>query len=266
MVAKTAPLPNIKKMFIPDPGMVIADCDLDRADLQVVVWEADDDDLKRRLRLGVDLHIINGLEAFGLPVPPEDELVEGHPQYPEHLAKYATVRQQAKGFIHGTNYGGKPATMSKTLNSTVKEAERAQRLWFSAHPGIKHWHLRIERMLQTDGFITNRFGYRRVFFERPDGILPQALAWVPQSTVAIVTNRALMQCENNIDGVEVLLQVHDSIVMQFPRKRMAELMPQIKAAMEQTIPYDEPLTIPSSMQASLVSWGDCAGISWNQTI
>ena len=37
-------------MFVPDEGYLIADADLDRADLQVVVWEADDQDLKAKLR------------------------------------------------------------------------------------------------------------------------------------------------------------------------------------------------------------------------
>ena len=50
-------LPNIRRLFIPDPGQIIGDADLDRADLQVVVWEADDTELKQMLHEGVDLQL-----------------------------------------------------------------------------------------------------------------------------------------------------------------------------------------------------------------
>ena len=46
MVSKTAPLPNIKKLFKADPGYYICDADLAQADARVVAWEADDDKLK----------------------------------------------------------------------------------------------------------------------------------------------------------------------------------------------------------------------------
>ena len=36
-------LPNVRKMFVPDLGYVVFDCDLAGADAQVVAWEAGDD-------------------------------------------------------------------------------------------------------------------------------------------------------------------------------------------------------------------------------
>ena len=44
---KQLTLPNLRKMFIPDPGKFIFDCDLEQADAQVVAWEADDDEQRR---------------------------------------------------------------------------------------------------------------------------------------------------------------------------------------------------------------------------
>ena len=38
--------PNLRKMFIPDPGYAIADHDLDQADARIVAWEADCPSLK----------------------------------------------------------------------------------------------------------------------------------------------------------------------------------------------------------------------------
>lgn len=255
-------LPNIRKLFEPDLGYIIADTDLDRADLQVVVWEADDTDLKRQLRLGVDLHIMNGIQIEGKEPPPEEELIETHPEYPEHKHRYARARVFAKAFVHGTNYGGKGRTMARVAGITVKEAEALQRRWFSIHPGIEIWHRRVEASLASTRSVRNAFGFRRLFFDRIDAIFPQALAWVPQSTVANVTNQGIINLYNNLPEVEVLLQVHDSIVWQIREARFQPLLPSIKKNLEITIPYPDPLIIPVGLKASKVSWGDCRECSW----
>ena len=49
-------LPNVRKLFITDPGYVMYEADLKGADAQVVAWEAEDDDLKAAFRAGVDIH------------------------------------------------------------------------------------------------------------------------------------------------------------------------------------------------------------------
>ena len=256
-------LPNIRKLFIPDPGYMIADTDLDRADLQVVVWEANDEDLKRRLKLGVDLHIANGIELIGKEPPPEEELIETHPEYPEHKKRFAQPRVFAKAFIHGTNYGGKARTMGRTAGITTAEADRFQKRWFSIHPGIKDWHNRVEDSLLHTRSVQNAFGFRRLFFDRVETVLPQALAWIPQSTVAKVTNQGIINLYNNLPEVDVLLQVHDSTVWQALEFRFRPLLPEIKKNLEITIPYPDPLIIPVGVKASTISWGDCRSYSWD---
>src|SRR5205807_6376196 len=43
--------PNIREIFIPDPGYTFFDLDLERADLFVVCWEAEDNQLKTAMRM-----------------------------------------------------------------------------------------------------------------------------------------------------------------------------------------------------------------------
>jgi len=255
-------LPNIRKVFIPPPGHTDFDIDLDRADLQVVVWEADDADLKRQLRKGVDLHIINGILLAGKEPPPEDELIESHPNYPEHRARFKHERQLAKNFVHGTNYGGGERTMAAVCGISVQHCAKLQARWFSIHPNIKAWHNDVLLQLQTRRYVENRFGYRRFYFDRIEGLLPEALAWIPQSTVAIVTARIHTAIEFNIPQVHVTIQVHDSIRGHYPTHLEAELLPRIHAASLITIPYDDPLIIPTGLKTSTVSWGDCKERPW----
>jgi len=239
-------LPNVRKLYIPDPGYTIFDMDLDRADLQVVVWEADDDELRQALSEGVDLHTLNAKTLFNLSGSLE-EIKKRHPD----------KRQLAKSWVHGTNYGGGPRTMAMTCGITVREAERLQERWFAAHPGIKRWHTRQEALLRTKRIAENRFGYRHVFFDRIDNALPQALAWVPQSTVACVINRAWESIATKLPEVEILVQVHDSLVGQFPTSAGPAIIPRILDAAKIVIPYERPLIIPAGIKTSTISWGDC---------
>ena len=112
--------------------------------------------------------------------------------------------------------------------------------------------------MQKYHFVENRFGYRWYIFDRIDGILPEALAWTPQSTVSCVINRAWVNIHDTLPEVQVLLQVHDSLAGQFPTHLRSILIPKIKEASSIIIPYEDPLIIPVGLKTSEVSWGDCA--------
>lgn len=243
-------VPNLRSMFVPDHGMTFFDADLDRADLMVVIWEADDDDLRAAVRDGIDLHTYNASVLFGVS---------------EAGVTYK-LRQAAKQFAHGTNYGGSARTMASTCGLTVHASEVAQRRWFAAHPGIKEWHLRTEAQLQASREVRNPFGFRRRYFDRIESVLPEALAWVPQSTVALVINRGWKRLAERLPEVQVLLQVHDSLAGQFPTVRARPIMREMKKCLEIEIPYAKPLTIGVGISVSQKSWGDCKEVEWPEPL
>jgi DNA polymerase len=248
--------PNIRSMFVPDSGYTFFDGDLDRADLQVVVWEADDQMLKAALRQGVDVHLMNAYVLQNKSIPPLEELVETHPKYADWRRPMKSLREFAKVFCHGTNYGGKPRTMAANTGWSVREVERAQRIWFGAHPGIERWHDRVKTKINRTRFVENRFGYRWYIFDRVDSVLPEAIAWIPQSTVSVVINKIWMRIFEEVPEAQVLLQVHDSLAGQFPAH-----LPQIRDRLldcgKVSVPYEDPLVIPFNLKTSAVSWGDC---------
>ena len=55
----------------------------------------------------------------------------------------------------------------------------------------------------------------------------------------------------------VLLQVHDSLVGQFPMHRKAECLRQLHEAGQIVLPYADPLIIPVGIKTSDRSWGHC---------
>lgn len=250
-------LPNLRRLFVPDQGKLIVDVDLDRADLQVVVWEADDADLKRQLRAGVDVHIMNGVQVKLNKDLPEDELIPSHREYPEHRMRYAKERQFGKVFVHATDYFGKPPTVAAALGESVHQIQLYQRRWLGRHPGIPKWWDRVRHSLATKREVRNAFGNRIFFFDRIESLLPEALAWIPQSTIALVINRAMVALDKNIHEAEILLQVHDSLDFQIPRYNHPQLLSRIRPHLLITIPYPDPLIIPVGFKISDKSWGDC---------
>jgi DNA polymerase I-like protein with 3'-5' exonuclease and polymerase domains/uracil-DNA glycosylase len=261
-------LPNIRSMYGPDPGFTFFDMDLDRADLQVVVWEAEDVMLKAALRLGADIHLLNTYGIDNVEPPPLEELVERHKKgdpctcgprcYWDYRTPRSHKREFAKVFCHATNYLGKPKTVAAHTGRTVHEIDSAQKRWFAAHPGILAWHRRVTEQVLRHRFVENKFGYRWNIFDRIDEhLLPAAVAWIPQSTVGIVINSAWRAFYEQLPEVQVLLQVHDSLAGQFPTHRRDYVLPRMAECSKIVIPYDDPLIIPTGVKTSVVSWGDC---------
>lgn len=250
-------LPNVKRIFSPDPGYIYFDLDLSNADVYVVAWEANDEGLKNALRQNLDLHLDNARVLFDLPLS-QEELIKGSDANKLAAKKYKTQRDLTKRFVHGTNYGGSARTMAINCSISVAESEKNQARWFTRRPGIRLWHERTARALRTTRTVANRFGYRRVYFERPDSVLPEALAWVPQSTVANVINLIWCAIDDALPHVQIQAQVHDSLAGQFPVQGAAQTILDIQAlAAKIFVPYPDPLNIPISIKTSQISWGDC---------
>lgn len=237
-------LPNVRKLFIPDPGYIMFEADLKGADAQVVAWEAEDEELKAAFRAGIDIHSKNAEDMWGRAFTSLSGVARD------------AKRQETKKGVHAINYGASPRTVAISLGWTTHEAETFQRRWFSLHPGIpNNFHGRIRDALSRNRTIYNAFGFRRVFFDRIDNCFTEALAWIPQSTVALNSFIGFFALEKKFPWVEPLLQVHDSVVFQFPIARCPKAK-EIQAALAVPTPYPDPLIIPWDLKSSTKSWGD----------
>lgn len=242
-------LPNVRRLIQADPGMILASCDQSGADFQVVTWEAGDEGLKQMLRAGMKIHKENA-KVLGLnPEDPEDYDI-------------------AKRFIHLTDYGGKERTCAISLSAmsgrkfTIEQMKHWQALWFQEHPKFKEWHERTLQELIETHEVRAVSGFRRYFFDPPQSCLAEALAWKPQHLVAWVTANGICNLEEQFasEGVEILLDVYDESVFQFPRENLHRL-PEYLKVLNVPIPYPDPLTIPINCKLSTKSWGECVPYS-----
>jgi DNA polymerase I-like protein with 3'-5' exonuclease and polymerase domains len=247
--------PNLRKLFIPDLGFMLGEFDLPQADAQVVAWEAEDDILKAIFKDPErDLHSENAVAIFG-----RDAYIPGTSGIPSKKTIKPTARQYAKVGFHAADYGAQARTLATALGISTTMAEAFLDAWFKAHPNIKDWQNTVSTQIQTRRYVENRFGYRRYCFSRFEDDYKECLAWIPQSTVAIITNTGIREVTKDLRvsrQVHFLLQVHDSAVFQFPIHNAAQIAGEIKRLMTVPVPYPDPLIMVPDAKFSEISWGD----------
>lgn len=248
--------PPVRELFLPDPHHTIVDIDLAGADAQVVAWRANDPILKDAFLRREKIHVKNGIDIFG-----RDKMYAT-----SNSGKSEPYYTRTKKGVHSTNYGATQA--AKRCGMTEAAYRDFQKKWFLLHPWIKEWHEKVDFELQKTRTISNTFRYRITFFDRPSACFNRALAWEPQSTVAEVTYRAMRIIHNQFKPtVRLLLQVHDSLVLQIPTRILHATLSRLHDALHNiVVPFDDPLTIPWGLKTSVESWGVCEDLAWSEAI
>ena len=241
--ASGVPLPNVRKLFVPPEGYGVFDTDFDSADLRVVVAESGCKEMQHWLDEGKKPYVEVMKEYYGNP-----SLTKNDPEY-----------KLFKAFSHASNYLGSAAGIAKRVGLNVHETEKLQKWYFGKFPEIQGWHKRIKAQVDGRGYIENCFGYRFVFYDKGRFTLyQQACAWIPQSTVACLVNRAMVSITKyeNPEELRVLLQVHDSLAGLY--RLDVDPKPVLKKHMEILLPYPgKHVIIPADAELSEKSWGHC---------
>lgn len=271
---RSYPVPNVRKLLTPDLGYEMASIDLTGADAQTVAWEAGDEDLKTIFKENkIKLHAYNALIMFK-----DRGLKTGYEQPYYDLCRSG---------VHLCNFLGGDDQLAYAMGIPVYEAREFREQWFRAHPLIPEWHERVLDQLMTTRKVISVWGYERMFFDRIEGILPEAIAWIAQSGTAHITNRAAVRLEAYkiclLDpdrrpefsdweyeqskklhemGFEVVLQVHDELVLQYLQFYRDPVLHIVKPLAHITVPYPDPLIIPWGLKTSTKSWGQCEKRDW----
>lgn len=212
----------IKSLFLADKGYTLINADLSQAEARVVAHLAGESRLIKVFEEGGDIHRKNASVIFGV----------------EENAVTYEQRRLAKTVVHASNYGMGPRTFAKNASIHEREADRLLNQYFATYPRIKLWHQSTAETLRRTRVLRNSFGRRRIFFNRwDDSLVKEGLAFVPQSTIADLVNLAIIRLHEKTKGSEslqLLLQVHDSIVAQARDELLGWAVDLIKK--EMTIP------------------------------
>ena len=229
---------RLRRIFVSDPNYKFANIDLSQADARGVagiLWNQFSDESYLNACESGDLHTtVCRLAWTELPWTGDikkDREIADQPAY-----RHLSYRDLAKRLGHGTNYMGQPATMAKHTKLERQLIEEFQRRYFSAFPNIRKWHDWVRTKVWTEGYITTLLGRKRWFFGRrdDDATIRAAVAYEPQSVTADAIDRGLLAVWR--DGrCQVLLQVHDSILLQYPQHLESTLVPHAISLIEAPI-------------------------------
>jgi DNA polymerase-1 len=234
-------LPNCKEFFIPDDGYTFFNADYSGADAMIVAWDSDCAWLQKFFTTSNEkLYIYIGSHYL------QRELTV-------HDKEYKLYKQ----FIHGTNYGMMEAKAAANANMPLDEARKLRQWYFKLCPEIPQWHKRIASDISSRGYVENIFGARGYFMNKDSPtLLNQAYAFIPQSTIAILVNKGLVNIDQKEKDIQVLLQVHDALAGQFKTTDL-DAPSRIVKHMSVELPYKRPLVIPVDITTSARSYGDC---------
>jgi DNA polymerase I-like protein with 3'-5' exonuclease and polymerase domains len=141
-----------------------------------------------------------------------DKNIAETPYYRHHSHRF-----MCKKLGHGSNYGGQPQTLAEQAKLPVDVVKQFQPKYFSAFPAHKLWQEHVAQTLRSTGCLTSLLGRRRYFLGRrgdPD-TLRGAIAYDPQSSLADIVNRAMLQVWRK-DYVSIMLHDHDALTFQYP--------------------------------------------------
>jgi DNA polymerase I-like protein with 3'-5' exonuclease and polymerase domains len=149
------------------------------------------------------------------------------------------------------------AKAAANANMPLDEARKLRQWYFKLCPEIPQWHKRIASDISSRGYVENIFGARGYFMNKDSPtLLNQAYAFIPQSTIAILVNKGLVNIDQKEKDIQVLLQVHDALAGQFKTTDL-DAPNRIVKHMSVELPYKRPLVIPVDITTSAKSYGDC---------
>jgi DNA polymerase-1 len=230
---------RIRRIFVSGPGMKLAYSDLAQAESRLVgaiIYNTFDDATYLDACESKDLHTTVCMFAWPELAWTDDIRANRHIADQDYIPGYA-YRQLAKILGHGSNYGGKPSTLSKQTGIPQTQVAEFQRRYFTAFPAIARWHGHVANELFTKGYLISLTGRRRYFFGRRDDdtTLRAAIAFDPQGSVGDILNTGMLRVwRANI--CQLLMQIHDAIMVQYPEHLEDQIVPQILQQLQVPIP------------------------------
>jgi len=234
-------LPEAFKCFlVPDPGYIMFELDKRQAEWVIVAYASSDASMINVLENNKDPHTHTASLMFNADagfIVRENKIV-GHQtdaieierirrkECPEiydmsFVPRIFSMRQAGKKSNHALNYDETYKMFAIHNEMTEAESKVIVEKYHRIYPGIRQWHSFIQTQLSKSRILKNCFGRKCQFLERwGSDLFKQAYAYLPQSTVADIVNRALVDIYKDTDPrmmhLEILAQVHDSILFQMP--------------------------------------------------
>ncbi|MFH1183747.1 MAG: DNA polymerase I, partial [Chloroflexota bacterium] len=243
---------RIRKGFIAAPGHVLLSVDYSQIELRIVAHMAHDEGMLAAFRAGQDIHATTAAAIFSVPLEQVDK----------------DMRRHAKAINFGLIYGMSPFGLTRATDLTLAEAEDFVNAYFTQFPGVKSYLDGIRKSAAQEGYVETLLGRRRYFTQ-----LGQAHASVTarnreereainapiQGTAADIMKIAMLRIPPALEKArlraQMLLQVHDELVLEVPQDELQQTSKLVQQVMASAYELDIPLSTEARWGAN---WGEMA--------
>jgi DNA polymerase-1 len=233
----------VRKAFIAARGSVLLSADYSQIELRIAAHYSKDEALRQAFLEGQDIHTTTAAAVLGVAA--------------EKVTK--EQRRTAKTVNFGILYGQGAFGLTKTTGLTLAEAEDFIKNYFTRFPGLKRYLDETKRQAAERGYVETLLGRRRYFPGLSSGASSREAAIARaraereainapiQGTAADIVKKAMLAIPPALAGAglsaRMLLQVHDELVFECPKKEVKETAQVVRRLMETVFRLDVPLGV-----------------------
>lgn len=227
---------QIRRGFVAPRDHVLICADYNQIELRLMAHMAQDPALMAAFSENADIHRRVAAQVLGI-----DETQISPDQ-----------RRMAKTVNFGVMYGMGAYRLSGELGISYEHAEGFIDRYFGVYPQIRAYIDATLKFCRKHGYVETLLGRRRHIsgIDATRVVVREAAERMAynmpiQGTAADVIKLAMVRLDPKLEtyGAQLLLQVHDELVVECPREHVHEVMALIRSEMENTLPLDVPLKV-----------------------
>jgi DNA polymerase-1 len=229
---------KLRSAFVAGPGKVLISADYSQIELRLLAHLSGDTALTEVYRRGEDVHARTAAIVHGVA--------------PDQVT--ADQRRAAKVVNFGVVYGMGPHALASQTDLSYAEAKRFIEGYFAAYPAVKPYMEGILESTRSKGWVETILGRKRwireindknrVFRERAER---EAVNTPVQGSAADLVKLAMLSVDRAIRGgklrADLLLQVHDELVVECTAEAAPEVAGRLKELMEGAMSLSVPLSV-----------------------
>jgi DNA polymerase I-like protein with 3'-5' exonuclease and polymerase domains len=239
---------RIKEVITARQGKVYVGADYSQLEPRVFSSLSGDESLCASFNERLDFYSVIGRRVYGKDN--STPYKEGPNSFGE---LYPKLRQDAKTFSLAATYGATGYQIAPLLGKTPEDAERDIQTYMEAFPKVREMMKESHKLAKLQGFVTSMFGRpRRIpeatkidrIYRNADlpyearSLLNLSVNHRIQSTAASIVNRSAIKLHENMEKANIyaklVLQVHDSLVVECDESDTDSVALLMKDAMEET--------------------------------
>lgn len=222
---------EIRKAFVASSGNVLIAADYSQIELRIVACLADDTVMLEAFKNNIDIHSKTAAEIFNV------ELEKVTPDQ----------RRIAKTVNFGVLYGMSPYGLSQALGISQEDAANYIKRYFEIHSGIRNYCDSMIEFAKKNGYVETLFGFKRELknINSPMRGIAEAESRMAinspvQGTAAEIMKLAIIELDKKIkeigdNNIDMLLTIHDEIVLEVSTENSEKVKKLIKDVMENII-------------------------------